>query len=89
MMELFHKIWPILLAVYLIGAPIAGGVLGLVAFAALWWWAARQYALPGLVVGWLPGLVAGAIVFVVGGILWPFVVPVILWLGNEFLQERI
>ena len=79
-------------AIYVVGALLSGLLSAIVIFFGVWWFAAAKYELGGLVLGWLPGTVAAAVVGAIMGFGWPILVPIALWLGSillpALLQER-
>lgn len=58
-------------AIYGIGALVVGALAWLGAFIGIWWFAAYRYALGGLVLGWLPGVIAACLAALVFGLGWP------------------
>ena len=72
-------------AIYGIGALIAGLLTAIVSFFGIWWFVAVKYQLGGLVLGWLPGAIAGATLGTIIGLGWPLLVPLLIWLASIFL----
>lgn len=73
--------------IYMVGALIVAGLTWLAAFFGLWWFAGAKYGLWGMMLGWLPGGVAGTVGAVVIGALWPLAVPAFLWLAGTMLEQ--
>lgn len=65
--------------IYGVGCLVAYAVLALMCFFGIWGFASARYGLPGLVLGWVPGLVAAATLAVIGAFLWPLIVIGGLW----------
>lgn len=72
--------------IYMIGALVAGGLSGLAAFVVIWWFAGSKYELGGLVLGWIPGAVAGAVAALVLGFGWPIAIGVMVLFGDSLMR---
>lgn len=71
---------------YWIGGLISAGLVWLSVFVGIWWFASTEYALGGLVLGWLPAGIAATIAAVVSGFGWPVVMPLALYFGPRFFR---
>lgn len=68
------------------GAVIVGALSALATFIGIWWYASAEYALGGLVLGWIPGAVAGGLAGLILGFGWPLILGGLLLCGDPILN---
>lgn len=73
-------------AIYGIGALLVGVLSWLGAFVGIWWFAAYKYALGGLVLGWLPGMIAACLAALVLGLGWPLFAAIAILVGSAYAR---
>ncbi len=72
---LTQNIW----SIYAFVGLLAWVIGSMVAFFGMWWVASAKYGFPGLLFGWLPGVVMALTGVVIVALLWPGALVAWLW----------
>lgn len=72
--------------IYVMGGLGLGALFAVATFFGVWWFASARYQLGGLVLGWIPGGIAGVVGGTILGFTWPVALVLAVLFGGPIVN---